>query len=98
MSGITTNADLAALIANIPEDEPIFLLRASDPAAPTAVRSWAQAADRLGADRGTVNTALEFAQKMALVIHRPHHRSDEPFPAKKNSSASIARDWALPIP
>jgi len=48
----------------IPEDEPVFLLRAQDPAAPFAVRSWAQKVDQLGGDRKMVNIALAFADEM----------------------------------
>jgi len=48
----------------IPEDEPVFLLRAQDVAAPFAVRSWAQRVDQLGGDRKLVNAALEFANEM----------------------------------
>ena len=48
----------------IPEDEPVFLIRAQDLAAPFAVRSWAQKADQLGCDRNMVNAALKFADEM----------------------------------
>jgi len=48
----------------IPEDEPVFLLRGQDVAAPSAVRSWAQKVDQLGGDKRLVRAALGFAQEM----------------------------------
>jgi len=48
----------------IPQDEPVFLLRAQDIAASFAVRSWAQRLDQLGGDQKMVRAALGVAQEM----------------------------------
>ena len=52
-------------LPDMPEDEPIFILRAKDATAPHAVRSWAwnlQALDQ--GDDGTVQMALAHADEM----------------------------------
>ena len=48
----------------IGEDEPVFLLRGTDLAAPTAIRQWAQTARKLGADDFIVETARRWASHM----------------------------------
>lgn len=48
----------------IPEDEPVFLLRGKDAAAPQAVRAWALEAAKRGASPEIVNKALEQAEAM----------------------------------
>lgn len=48
----------------IPEDEPVFLIRGQDVAAPNAVRAWAREATRCGADRAIVEAAEEQADAM----------------------------------
>jgi len=48
----------------IPEDEPVFLLRAQDPAAAATVRSWAVLSAKLGCDSGMVALAYLQASKM----------------------------------
>jgi len=48
----------------IPEDEPVFLLRGQDLAAPFAVRSWAQKVGLLGGDKRLIIAALDFANEM----------------------------------
>jgi len=48
----------------IPEDEPVFLLRAQDTVAPQVVEIWALAAQKAGADDGIVQHAYEHAQLM----------------------------------
>lgn len=49
------NRDAAtAMLAAIPEDEPIFVLRAQDKAASRAIRAWIDAAASLGADKDKV--------------------------------------------
>jgi len=48
----------------IPEDEPVFLLRAQDAVAPGVVEAWALAAHSVGADENIVQHAYEHAQLM----------------------------------
>ena len=48
----------------IPEDEPVFLLRAQDKVAPEVVEDWAIAARNAGADPEIVNHAFAHAQLM----------------------------------
>jgi len=50
--------------AFIPDDEPVFVIRAKDAAAPATVRFWAQRAASLGADDATVAVALGHATAM----------------------------------
>jgi len=48
----------------IPDDEPVFLVRAQDPAAPAAVEAWAAENDRIGGERALSDSARAHAQKM----------------------------------
>ena len=48
----------------IPEDEPVFLLRAQDIVAPQVVEAWAIAAHAAGANEDIVQHAYEHAQFM----------------------------------
>lgn len=48
----------------IPEDEPVFLLRAQDVTAPDVVRYWASRAQAANAEPNIVIAALEQATKM----------------------------------
>jgi hypothetical protein len=48
----------------IPWDEPVFLLRAKDEAAPQTVLEWADIAEGLGADDKIVAAARKQAQAM----------------------------------
>ena len=48
----------------IPEDEPVFLLRAQDVVAPQAVEIWALAAHKAGANAEIVEHAYQHAQLM----------------------------------
>ena len=48
----------------IEDDEPVFLLRAKDVAAPAAVEAWANLAKLAGADLFIVDTALGWAETM----------------------------------
>lgn len=50
----------------IPEDEPVFLLRGQDIAAPAAVEAWAAAAQQHGADHALITAALKQAAAMRL--------------------------------
>ena len=60
----------------IPDDEPVFLLRGKDGAAPAAVRAWAHAAEAMGASRHMVAKALEHAA--AMEQYQREHSSDVP--------------------
>lgn len=48
----------------IPEDEPVFLIRAKDVAAPEAVKAWAKIAKQYGAKDNIIEAALIQAEKM----------------------------------
>lgn len=48
----------------IPKDEPVFLLRAQDFAAPTVVRCWARIVASRGGDPAIVDAALGHADLM----------------------------------
>jgi hypothetical protein len=48
----------------IPEDEPVFLLRAQDKVAPETVEMWAQFADDAGAAPNITYAALKQAREM----------------------------------
>lgn len=48
----------------IPEDEPVFLLRAQDTIAPSVVEVWSIAAHKVGASPEIVEAAYKHAQEM----------------------------------
>jgi hypothetical protein len=48
----------------IPEDEPVFLLRAQDVLAPAVVRAWADSAEANGAEGHMVAAARHHARQM----------------------------------
>lgn len=50
----------------IPEDEPVFLLRGQDRAAPGAVRAYAEILESMGGDPVLVRKSREQAEKMEL--------------------------------
>ena len=50
----------------IPEDEPVFLLRGQDRAAPGAVRAYAEILESMGGDPVLVRLSREQAEKMEL--------------------------------
>jgi hypothetical protein len=54
----------------IPEDEPVFLMRAPDLAAPFAVMAWVQEAMRFGAADAILRAAFE----QALAMRRSQAR------------------------
>lgn len=49
----------------IPDDEPVFLLRAQDCAAPASVRCWAEVNDELGGDPAMSKLARDHADLMS---------------------------------
>lgn len=50
----------------IPEDEPVFLLRGKDVAAPAAIEAWCEEAKKHGADDNIIEDARKQADKMRL--------------------------------
>ncbi len=50
----------------IPEDEPVFLLRAQDKVAPMVVEIWSLAAELSGASEDIVEAAFEHADLMRV--------------------------------
>lgn len=68
-----TSIDERALEPIIPDDEPVFLLRAKDKVAPWAVHAWANNASALGADQDLVDRVHAFAEEMSEYA-RQHHR------------------------
>ncbi len=57
----------------IPDDEPVFLIRGQDPAAPAAVRAWAKAAADLGTDYDVVARVYQWADEMEEWAERAQH-------------------------
>lgn len=51
--------------AHIPEDEPVFILRAQDKLAPDALRHWIEMAKMYGIDKNTINQAEKQLERMA---------------------------------
>jgi hypothetical protein len=63
----------------IPEDEPVFLLRAQDPAAPSALRAWADKNLMLG---GSVELSDSARAHAVLMENWPAHKlADAPLDA-----------------
>jgi len=58
------NGRIVDLENKIPEDEPVFLLRGQDMAAPKTVEFWADEAEAIGAKKNIVNAAREQALRM----------------------------------
>lgn len=56
--------DAMIRVAGIPEQEPVFVLRAQDPSAAQAVREWAHLALQAGAPESIVEQALRQAERM----------------------------------
>jgi hypothetical protein len=56
--------ELHALLAELPEDEPIFVLRAQDSAAPKAVKAWVHFATDVGADGPTIGSGVRTEAEM----------------------------------
>jgi hypothetical protein len=48
----------------IPDDEPVFLVRGQDKAAPGTLRAWAGAAGAIGADSKIIALVLQHANAM----------------------------------
>lgn len=59
-----TKAQLIKTLENIPDDEPLFLVRGQDRLAPGLVRYWAGAAKARGAKPSTVQSAYDSAAAM----------------------------------
>ncbi len=55
----------------IPEDEPVFLIRAHDVTAPDVVRYWAMKAGYCGADKEIIQHAKDQADRM--IEWQRHH-------------------------
>jgi hypothetical protein len=58
------NLSLADLLGKIPDNEPVFLLRAQDLAAPDTVREWCRLAHKNGASVETLMSAYKQASAM----------------------------------
>ena len=70
----------------IPEDEPVFLLRAQDKSAPATLRIWADLNMEHGGDPALSVLAVQWAEKM------------ERWQGKHGSKAADAPDCAAPAP
>ena len=60
----------------IPEDEPVFLIRAKDKVGPMTVEKWASYAEAAGADENIVKHAREHAK--AMYKYQTTHGSQIP--------------------
>jgi len=58
------NGRIVDLEDKIPEDEPVFLLRGQDMAAPQTVEFWADQAEDIGAKKNIIDAAREQALRM----------------------------------
>jgi hypothetical protein len=68
---MTTRQQREAYLAKIPDDEPIFTLRAQDCLAAEAVERWAIRARAAGVDHDKVQEAFAIAEEMlAYPIRR----------------------------
>lgn len=56
----------------IPEDEPVFLIRAKDVVGPAVVRTWAHMAAEAGADPDLCLRVAEWADEMELYATHSH--------------------------
>lgn len=54
----------------IPEDEPVFLIRAQDAVSGDAVRAWAELAEKAGAAPDILEKARRHADKMDAWPHK----------------------------
>jgi hypothetical protein len=61
----------------IPQDEPVFLLRAQDTLAPKIVEMWALAAHDLGAKPDIVQAAYEQSQAMRKWQEENGHKTPD---------------------
>ena len=55
----------------IPQDEPVFLIRAQDITAPSVVNFWAEQAERAGAKKNIIEAARAQSVRM-LQWHQQH--------------------------
>lgn len=62
----------------IGDDEPVFVLRANDPAAPASVRAWADAAEEFGSDPAMCQRVREWSVEMD--IYRTNSESAKLYP------------------
>jgi hypothetical protein len=82
--------DFAVLDAKIPDDEPVFLLRAQDPSSEIAVRAWCDDAERLGADPDLVRATRDWATRMGEYARAKGKRvADVPAGALKTGQADV---------
>ena len=89
-------------LGEIPEDEPVFLLRAKDILAPEIVRSWAEAyAMHRDADAYVMQMAKEHADAMAQYAAEHYNRGqlptipDEAIPTPKFPPRGVQKADAL---
>lgn len=84
---------------SIPADEPRFLLRAQDVAAPRAVRAWAEFAHEAGTPPATLEMALQQADAMeAWPTKKVASVDDLPEPRRLQLEYQLgrrARTWAI---
>lgn len=76
---------------HIPADEPVFLLRGQDPAAPVAIEAWAEEAELYGADAYMVRKALDHADKMRewQKTHKKKEAPDMPLEGQAATGGGI---------
>lgn len=63
---------------NAAYDEPLFVLRAVDPATPAAIRAWAAEAIKLGHRAGKVSQAVMYAEEIEAWQKANPERMKEP--------------------
>jgi hypothetical protein len=72
----------------IPENEPVFLIRAQDITAPKVVRYWAVQAEREGAKKDIIRAAQKWASRMEKW-QRDHMKKIPDMPKKSEMKEEV---------
>jgi len=70
--------DAEAFLAKVADDEPIFILRAQDRIAPTAVYNWAKVAKQFDCPRAKTDEAMSCHDDMVTWQVRYHDKAKFP--------------------
>jgi len=64
-------------LAKVPNDEPIFVLRAQDTVSPIAIRAWADAAEAVGSPPEKVRQARQWADEFERWQKENRHKNPD---------------------
>lgn len=73
---VGTKREAIAMLEAMPDDEPVFVLRAQDRAAPHAIEGWVEEASALGASEEKIAGGEE--HRLAFVEWAKTHRTKVP--------------------